>query len=335
MRAGGRAAARPTDARLAFWRRCTHTMAEPGVALHDRVTQYHAAIGDGVSASELSRLESKLMEEARKACMVHNWEEALELFTHALAVSEKSNSGSVNGDAGGRGALVHNIAFCLHLLGEFDAARIYYEQSLECFKKVSLPVHQRLLNGLLYPERMAFELMHGGLNHNRIQLTKERLLDLTFGRKPNLEQLDQFGRRKEMTRPQTAQRAAAAATSSSSSYGVESGEGHTPGWLAVSQADESAAGVSDAVDEEANGMNEGAAGETTSAPAAEPEEYEAADGGGADEAPRDAAEEEEARREWLAYHLATGEFEEAESLVVTAAERTELQRLRMRADANA
>ena len=141
-------------------------MAEPGVALHDRVTQYHAAIGDGVSASELSRL-SKLMEEARG---VHGAQlgGGAGTFTHALAVSEKSNSGSVNGDAGGRGALVHNIAFCLHLLGEFDAARIYYEQSLECFKKVSLPVHQRLLNGLLYPERMAFELMHGGLNHNRI-----------------------------------------------------------------------------------------------------------------------------------------------------------------------
>lgn len=156
-------------------------------ASSDRVTQYHAAIGEGVAPNQLAELERKLLEEARKECMQHKWEDALELFTHALAVSEKVKASSINSDPGGRGTLVHNIAFCLHCMGEFEAARAYYEQSLECFKKVTFPLHQKVINGLLYPERLAYELAYGGLNHNRIQMTKERLLDISFGRKPNLE----------------------------------------------------------------------------------------------------------------------------------------------------
>ena len=129
-------------------------------------------------AAELAR-QRKLLEGARKECMQHKWEEALELFTHALAVSEKVKASSTSSDPGGRGTLVHNIAFCLHCMGEFEAARGYYEQSLECFKKVTFPLHQKVINGLLYPERLAYELAYGGLNHNRIQMTKERLLDIS------------------------------------------------------------------------------------------------------------------------------------------------------------
>lgn len=46
---------------------------------------------------------------------------------------------------------------------------------------------------------------------------------------------------------------------------------------------------------------------------------------------RDAAEEEAARVEWLSYYLQVGEFDQAEELVVTAAEREDLECLRRRA----
>ena len=45
----------------------------------------------------------------------------------------------MSADTGNRATLVHNIAFCLHALGEFDAAKAYYEQSLEGFKNVNVP----------------------------------------------------------------------------------------------------------------------------------------------------------------------------------------------------
>ena len=90
--------------------------------LFNRVTLYHATIGADVSVMELERLETKLLDEARQMCLKHNWEEALEHFTHALAVNEKRRTGP-SGDAGGRGTLVHNIAFCLHCIGEFEAAK--------------------------------------------------------------------------------------------------------------------------------------------------------------------------------------------------------------------
>ena len=105
-------------------------------ALYDKVTHYHAAIGHNVSQSELKTLENKLLDEARKACLAQKYEEAVNLFTHALAVTEKSKTG-VHDDAGGRGTLIHNIAFCLHCMGEFDAAKAYYEQALELFKKIT------------------------------------------------------------------------------------------------------------------------------------------------------------------------------------------------------
>ena len=272
--------------------------------LYDRVTQYHAAIGPEVSQAELSRHEQKLLEEARKHCIAHRWDEALELFAHALAVTEKSKT-KFGGDAGGRGTLIHNIAFCLHCMGEFEAARAHYEQSLECFSKVTFPLHQRLLNGLLYPERVAFELMYGGLNHNRIIMTKERLLDLSFNRKPDLQQLDEFGRRKPM--PNGTEGTAIAQASSWTPPSEPVGDERKPGWLASTQERDAEA--------EAEASSPPAGREAPSAQAS---------------GSRDAAEEEAARREWLAYHMQVGEWAQAEELVVTEAERKELDQRRAR-----
>ena len=159
----------------------TATAAQQGVAavsqqLFDKVTRYHAAIGAEVSSSELTRLETKLIKEGQEACFRQEWEEALNLFTHALAVVEKGKT-DLGTDTGNRGTLVHNVAFCLHCMGEFEAAKAYYEQSLECFKNAPLevPMTKKVLNGVLYPERLLFELLYGGLNHNRAQMTKARV----------------------------------------------------------------------------------------------------------------------------------------------------------------
>jgi len=90
------------------------------------VTRYHAAIGADVGKAELTRLENKLLEEGRTACYKQQWEEAVNLFTHALAVMEKIQTDM---DSGNRGTLVHNIAFCLHNMGEFAAAKAYTTSS--------------------------------------------------------------------------------------------------------------------------------------------------------------------------------------------------------------
>ena len=55
-----------------------------------------------------------------------DFEGALNTFTHCLAVTEKTRSAK---DATVRGAIVHNIASCLHNMGELEAAKAYYEQA--------------------------------------------------------------------------------------------------------------------------------------------------------------------------------------------------------------
>jgi tetratricopeptide (TPR) repeat protein len=136
-------------------------MKQVGVAviskqLHEGVTKYHAQIGENVPHSELVKLETKLTKEGSKACYAQQWDYALNCFTHALAVSEKTKS---TADPGCRGTFVHNIGFCLHCMGEFDAAREYYEQAIDYLQRVELPMRTKILNGVLYPERLVFELM--------------------------------------------------------------------------------------------------------------------------------------------------------------------------------
>jgi tetratricopeptide (TPR) repeat protein len=280
-----------------------------------KVTQYHAAIGEGVPRAELIKLENRLLEEARKECLAQHYEEALNLFTHALAVTEKSKSEN-NSDPGLRGTLVHNIAFCLHCKSEFEAAKAYYEQSLEMFKRVSLPMHQKVLNGILYPERLAYEAVYGGLNHNRIQMTKERLLDVSFGRLPNLTQLDQYGRKKAM--PEGEQKDSAASPASVgdawSPPPASTGQERRPGWLAVAQDSPAFTG---AESEPTDAEEAAKVGAPSSAPLSQ-------DGRRSD------AEEEAARKEWLQYYMQTGEWEQAAELVISVEEQEDLEYLRER-----
>ena len=59
--------------------------------LLERVTQYHAQIGaqSKVSLAHLRELEHKLVEEARELCIAQRWDEALNTFTHALAMNAR------------------------------------------------------------------------------------------------------------------------------------------------------------------------------------------------------------------------------------------------------
>ena len=100
--------------------------------LLEHVTQYHAKIGTNVGRTTLQALESGMLTEGRKLTRVRNWEEALNVYTHALAVSEKLNSYAtvlVPADPSAQGAIVLEIASCLHNLGELEAAKAYYEQA--------------------------------------------------------------------------------------------------------------------------------------------------------------------------------------------------------------
>ena len=281
-------------------------VAQVSARIYDRVQQYHAQIGAAVPLAELSALESKLLREASKECYAQHWEEALHLFTNALAVSEKTKSCA---DPGTRGTFVHNIGFCLHCMGEFEAAKAYYEQSIECLKKVQPPMSTKLMNGILYPERLVFEAIYGGLNHNRIQMTKERLIDISFQRKPDLKVLDEYGRRKPMPgaqiNPMDGRAEPAEQVKLSDDYAPPPGYEREqqqqsardqPSWLAATQA-----------------------ADEPSAPSG---------GHATDEDARDAAEQEAARKEWLQYHMQVGEWDKAEELVVTPEEREDLQYLK-------
>ena len=70
-----------------------------------------------------------------------------------------------------RGAIVHNIASCLHHLGELEAAQAYYEQAIQAFERAKTPFLERM--------------MYGNTNQRRVDFVKERLIDISWGRKPD------------------------------------------------------------------------------------------------------------------------------------------------------
>ena len=177
--------------------------------------------------------------------------------------------------------------------------------------------------------------MYGGLNHNRIQMTKERLLDISFGRKPDLKQLDGWGRKKPMRSRPT--RAAGARQERDEADEEAVGE-RRPGWLSVSQ---DAALPEDETDraEAATAAAAKALASRHSSVKVLSEPTTASSSSVAvkvdDEDDRDDAQQEDARKEWLEYYLKVGEWEKAEALVVSAEEREDLNYLRGRAEREA
>jgi hypothetical protein len=90
-------------------------------SLYGNVTRYHAQIGANVNKDALQQLEWNLLAEAKQLFHQRKFEQALNTFTHCLAVTEKTRSAQ---DHAVRGAVLHNIASCLHNLGEMEAAQV-------------------------------------------------------------------------------------------------------------------------------------------------------------------------------------------------------------------
>ena len=290
---------------------------EKGVAtvsalLLDRVTKYHAHLGtaSNVARYTLLDLERRLLEEAKNLCYTKRYEEALNVFTHALAVSEKASEGESSSGTT-KACIVHNIGYTLHCLGEFEAAGAYYEQALEHFRNVKAPLI----------DRYTVEWIFGSVNDSRVQFIRERLLDVSFRRLPDAEYLDEYGRKRAMPTnvpessipprldaPSMAWEASSAAQSQ-----------RQPRWLAARDEAAPRAKLGDELVESHGGQEDScrSAGGSAGGSCAE----EAADDG------RTREEEEEARREWFEYHLKVGEWAEASELVVTAAEREDLDYL--------
>ena len=153
-------------------------VAQVSEGLLDRVTHYHAQIGGNVKKDVLQELEWRLLTEAKELFHQKKYDEALNTFTHCLAVTEKTRSAK---DHAVRGAVVHNIASCLHNLGELEAAQAYYEQAIAAFQKAYTPPLEKAL--------------YGDPNKRRIDFVKERLVDITWGRKPDC---DKWGARPDL-----------------------------------------------------------------------------------------------------------------------------------------
>uniref|UniRef100_A0A7S0P0H3 Uncharacterized protein n=1 Tax=Calcidiscus leptoporus TaxID=127549 RepID=A0A7S0P0H3_9EUKA len=136
-------------------------------ALYNSVSRHHAQIGSSVPRHELKRLENRLIDESKALYHEHKWEEAMATFAQLLAVIEKTHE---DADYATRGAIVNNIGSCLHNLGEHEAARAYYQAAVEAFEKTHTPIVDRLF--------------FGDVNRRRIDWVKSRLVDLSWGARP-------------------------------------------------------------------------------------------------------------------------------------------------------
>ena len=82
--------------------------------------------------------------------------------------------------------MLHNIASCLHCLGDLPAAKGYYERALVAF---STPA----------PSRLSY-MMYGDVDRKRAEFVRERLVDIEYGRLPDLDKyLDGYGNRRDVT----------------------------------------------------------------------------------------------------------------------------------------
>ena len=329
---------------------------EMGVAgvsshLYANVTKYHAQIGANVDRETLQQLEWNLLGEAKVLFHQRKFEEALNTFTHCLAVTEKTRSAR---DHAVRGAVIHNIASCLHNLGEMEAAKAYYEQAVDAFKKAYTPMLERMI--------------YGNPNQRRIDFVKERLVDIAWGRKPDGDKyLDENGNKKPVPEAMTHGSESQAAEQALTERWREEGpppmqEPRMPSWMnstvhgpeydavpnRVTSADDYMPGFSGGYGGGSGGGGGGGGGRQQQPPRHEDPppahvsssqylKQPAGSSASANNEPYDPpgapladAEQEAARKEWLQYHLQVGEWAEAAELVVTQEERDDLEYLMSR-----
>ena len=141
-------------------------------------------VGEGVDRSSLDLDFNRLVFEARAKFHQKQFEEALHLFRQCQAVAEKI---SVGREAHTEfGANAHNIASCLHCLGHFEEARAHYEKALSSFQR--------------RPPSRLWIAIYGDVDRRRCDFVRERIVDLDFGRKPDLDKyLDGLGHKRDVT----------------------------------------------------------------------------------------------------------------------------------------
>mgnify|MGYP001273618874 CR=1 FL=1 len=76
------------------------------------------------------------------------YEGALQAFMHSVSVLEQPGQTFGPDELEWRGAMLHNMASCLHHLAELDAARAYYELAIASFRhaEVRLSTPAQLLH---------------------------------------------------------------------------------------------------------------------------------------------------------------------------------------------
>lgn len=292
-------------------------VAEVSEKLYTRVTRYHATIGTEVPKETLGQLEWNLLNDAKEQFHRGEYEQALNTFTATLAVTEKTRSSK---DYAVRGAIVHNIASCLHHLGEIEAAQEYYEQAINSFEKAKTGVVEKML--------------YGDTNKRRVDFVKERLIDISWGRKPDVDKyLDELGRKKVVPQPPVN----GGQTKLSSQWDEDmppppwaqrdmlgQPNRELPGWMNAAGA--AAAGTSQPQRPVVyDAAPVGARDDEVAAPP-----HATNDDGSSGSSDLDDDAQEESRRQWLQYYLQTAEWDKADELVVTREEREDLEYLRDR-----
>ena len=134
-------------------------------SIHERVTRHHAHIGAAVPAHALQQLEEQLASEAGRHYVLGEFEKALDTYCHTLAVVEKARR------PGSLSAMRHNIAACLHQLGDVEAAREYYELALNGFESRAAATPK--IEAILF----------GNADARRADFVRGRLVDINWERK--------------------------------------------------------------------------------------------------------------------------------------------------------
>ena len=170
---------------------------------------------------------------------------------------------------------------------------------------------QRLQPSLSDTLRSIGSLWNGGtdVNSSRILHIKERLFDVERGLLPDGCFLDEYGRKQPMPR------AVADCDEEDGEVAYDETGRDAPAWLRAAPPQD---------DEPEYGHNHEWRGGRG---AAEDDAAEGVAEADAEEDDRDPAAKEAARKEWLQYYLQTGEWDQAEELVVSAEEAEDLRYL--------
>ena len=94
------------------------------------IALYKASLDEETTSLKRSERKLKCYEESLASYRKDSFEEALELFAEYLALVESESFV----DPEMRATLYSNIAVCLHQLGEWDLAKLYYDTALTIFE---------------------------------------------------------------------------------------------------------------------------------------------------------------------------------------------------------